>query len=174
MIVLAKNISDQECHRKLKGKIKLMESNFYKLVRLKPMQDYNDQSCSSMWDGTIPAESSHFQVENEACRFYVERKCESNGGIVSSHIIGYHWLFVFTSFWYTDSSWHKEVSPGLWGLESLWSKVCICCIRINLRILYKRIKNGNVIVVGLMIFRSRFVQMKVPGSLWPDPMGSKV
>ena len=82
--------------------------------------------------------------------------------------------YLFSHHFDTQIQAGAKKSPGLWGLESLWSKVCICCIRINLRILFKKFKNGNVIVIGLMIFRSRFVQMKVPGSLWPDPMGSKV
>ena len=66
-----------------------------RLVNICTIQkDYNNQSCSKMWDGTIPPEGSHFPVRNEACRVSDDRKCEPEGGIVQSHIFDHDWLFL--------------------------------------------------------------------------------
>lgn len=51
------------------------------------LSQYNNQTWSRLWDGTIPLDDSHFPVRNKACQVYDEEKCEHEAGIVSCYVI---------------------------------------------------------------------------------------
>jgi hypothetical protein len=42
----------------------------------------------------IPPEGSHFQVKNETCQVSDDRTCGPDGGIVSTHMFDYQWLYL--------------------------------------------------------------------------------
>jgi hypothetical protein len=55
------------------------------------MWDYNNQTWSRMWDGTIQPKGLPVHVQNEACQISDQRKPEC--WIISSYIVDHHWFF---------------------------------------------------------------------------------